>query len=71
MNDSFQVACFICMYLLSSSDTGSCIIQLLDETLPFYIAGWRGTRSLRAYIALDDSIHYLRILGEDVSAFGM
>lgn len=49
---------------------GSCIIQLQDEKFPIHVVGWRGSCSLRAYIAVPDGIHYLRILGEDVSAFG-
>ena len=49
---------------------GSCIIQLKEEKFPIHMVGWRGNCSLRAYIAVPDSVHYLRILGEDVSVFG-
>lgn len=49
---------------------GSCILQLQDEKFPIRVVGWRGSCSLRAYIAVPDGIHYLRILGEDVSMFG-
>lgn len=48
---------------------GSIIIKLIDEKLPIHLVGWKGNCSIRAYITVLDSTHYLRILGQDVSKF--
>ena len=41
------------------------------DGLSLDMVGWRGVRSLRAYTALPDTVHMLRLLGEDTSKFGM
>lgn len=57
-------------------DAGSCILVYEEENpenpdpLKLAMVGWRGTMSLRAYVPLHDSIHYLRLLGGDFSKFG-
>ncbi|XP_039280426.1 tRNA (cytosine(34)-C(5))-methyltransferase [Nilaparvata lugens] len=49
---------------------GSCILDYEgDDGLTISLVGWRGVHSMRAYIAISDSVHYLRLLGEDVSKF--
>ncbi|RZF43293.1 hypothetical protein LSTR_LSTR001554 [Laodelphax striatellus] len=49
---------------------GSCILDYEGEDgLIISLVGWRGVHSMRAYIAISDSVHYLRLLGEDVSKF--
>lgn len=55
--------------------TGSCILLYEEEKtdkpypLKLQLVGWRGTMSLRAYVPIHDSIHYLRLLGGDCSMF--
>jgi len=34
------------------------------------LIGWRGNSSIRAYVALNERVHYLRMCGQDVSRFG-
>lgn len=49
---------------------GSCLLVYTDETQYKYaMVGWRGTKSLRAYTDTNDSIHFLRLLGADVSKY--
>ncbi|XP_034489569.1 tRNA (cytosine(34)-C(5))-methyltransferase [Drosophila innubila] len=48
---------------------GSCILKYVDESFTLFIVGWRGTSSLRAYVAKDETVHILRMLGGDVSKF--
>ncbi|XP_062139291.1 tRNA (cytosine(34)-C(5))-methyltransferase [Drosophila sulfurigaster albostrigata] len=48
---------------------GSCILKYVDESFTLFIVGWRGTSSLRAYVAKDETVHILRLLGADVSKF--
>lgn len=52
-------------------ESGSCILQLEEEynSLKLLAVGWKGMRSLRAYIDLNDAVHMLRLLGTDVSQF--
>lgn len=40
-----------------------------ESDLKLTLVGWKGARSLRAYIPLHESVHHLRILGEDCSKF--
>ncbi|KAI5704527.1 hypothetical protein M8J75_006344 [Diaphorina citri] len=39
------------------------------DDLPLSLVGWRGKSSVRAYISGSDLVHYLRLLGADVSKF--
>ena len=54
---------------------GSCILiykeQDLENSSVFKLemVGWRGTMSLRAYIAANDAAHYLRLVGADCSMY--
>lgn len=52
-------------------EAGSCLLVYRDEVARFtlHVVGWKGAKSLRAYIDLNDSIHMLRLLGADVSKF--
>lgn len=33
------------------------------------LVGWKGNKSVRAYVAKNDRIHYLRLLGADTSKY--
>lgn len=49
---------------------GSCLLVYKDESdFTIKAVGWKGVKSLRVYIDLNDSIHLLRLLGADVSKF--
>jgi len=59
---------------------GSCVLLYQDEENSSYdgdippltlaMVGWRGTKSMRAYVPLSDCVHYLRLCGADVSKYG-
>lgn len=40
------------------------------DPLRLNLVGWKGTISLRAYVPISDTIHYLRLLGADCSKYG-
>ncbi|KXJ79083.1 hypothetical protein RP20_CCG002462 [Aedes albopictus] len=48
---------------------GSCVLQYHADDLQLDIVGWRGTKSLRAYVDQHDTVHMLRLLGADVSKY--
>ncbi|XP_031623362.1 tRNA (cytosine(34)-C(5))-methyltransferase [Contarinia nasturtii] len=52
-------------------EAGSCLLVYKDNEFGFTlnVVGWKGGKSLRAYIDLNDSIHMLRLLGADVTKF--
>lgn len=50
-------------------DNGSCIVAYKEEKLKLRFVGWKGTRSLRAYVDINDAVHMLRLLGADISKF--
>lgn len=55
---------------LGEISQGSCVLEYRGEDgLNITLVGWRGVRSVRAYIPVSDCIHYLRLLGGDVSKF--
>ncbi|XP_057325315.1 tRNA (cytosine(34)-C(5))-methyltransferase [Microplitis mediator] len=58
---------------LKSVDAGSCVLMYEEDDSPdslkLHLVGWRGTMSLRAYVPVCDTIHYLRLLGADCSQF--
>ncbi|XP_076628287.1 tRNA (cytosine(34)-C(5))-methyltransferase Nsun2 isoform X2 [Colletes latitarsis] len=60
---------------LQNLATGSCILLYEEDEiensnpLKLQMVGWRGTMSLRAYVPINDAIHYLRLLGADCSKF--
>lgn len=55
----------------SDIENGSCVLLLNDDSIPLKLVGWKGVQTIRAYITQADSVHYLRILGEDVSRFNV
>lgn len=56
---------------MKSMDSGSVVIAFHNHNDDFTleVVGWKGEKSLRAYIDLNDSIHLLRLLGADVTKF--
>lgn len=38
--------------------------------LTLAMVGWRGAKSMRAYVSVSDCVHYLRLCGADVSKYG-
>ncbi|XP_050530543.1 tRNA (cytosine(34)-C(5))-methyltransferase isoform X2 [Daktulosphaira vitifoliae] len=54
---------------LDNFGVGSCILNMINEDFPLELVGWRGFSTLKAYINGECSIHYLRILGVDVTEF--
>jgi hypothetical protein len=38
--------------------------------LTLAMVGWRGAKSVRAYVSISDCVHYLRLCGADVSKYG-
>lgn len=48
---------------------GSCVLKYDEDDLQLDIVGWRGTKSLRAYVDQHDTVHMLRLLGADVSKY--
>lgn len=50
--------------------SGSCVLVFNDiDGLNLNVIGWKGAKSLRAYIDSHDSVHLLRLLDADVSKF--
>lgn len=50
--------------------SGSCVLHFKDDKMELHIVGWRGNKSLRAYIDANDSVHMLRLLDADISKYG-
>ncbi|KAL9696489.1 hypothetical protein quinque_016068 [Culex quinquefasciatus] len=51
-------------------EPGSCVLEYRGEDgLEMDLVGWRGTKSLRAYVDQHDTVHMLRLLGADVSKY--
>lgn len=52
-------------------ESGSCLLVYNEPENDFTlnVVGWRGSRTVRAYVDLNDSVHMLRLLGADVSKF--
>jgi tRNA (cytosine34-C5)-methyltransferase len=53
-----------------SLSSGSCILHYKDEKMKLHIVGWRGNKTMRAYIDVNDSVHMLRLLDADISKYG-
>lgn len=34
------------------------------------LVGWKGAKTVRAYVNVDECVHTLRLLGEDVTKYG-
>lgn len=57
---------------MKTIEAGSCLLLYKDQAgFTIKCVGWKGQKSLRAYIDLNDSIHLLRLLGADVSKFNV
>lgn len=51
-------------------ESGSCLLVFKDDDgFALNVAGWKGQKSLRAYVDSHDSVHMLRLLGADVTKF--
>lgn len=48
---------------------GSCILEYTSDEAEFHLVGWRGKVSARVYIAKSERIHYMRLLGADISKY--
>lgn len=46
------------------------MLHYKDENLELHLVGWRGNKTLRAYIDVNDSVHMLRLLDADISKYG-
>jgi tRNA (cytosine34-C5)-methyltransferase len=57
--------------IVDKMEMGSCVLvceaPVEGGTFKFQLVGWRGKVSCRAYVAKNERIHYLRLLGADVS----
>lgn len=40
-----------------------------DDEVTIELVGWKGNKSVRAYVAKNDRLHYLRLLGADTSKY--
>eukprot|EP00090_Calanus_glacialis_P007336 TRINITY_DN15781_c0_g1_i1.p1 TRINITY_DN15781_c0_g1~~TRINITY_DN15781_c0_g1_i1.p1 ORF type:complete len:704 (-),score=298.23 TRINITY_DN15781_c0_g1_i1:55-2166(-) len=56
---------------LEKTETGSVAFLFKDPTssLTVKIVGWKGKMSVRAYVPRNDRLHYLRLIGADISSF--
>jgi len=54
---------------LNTTDTGSVALIFEDpaQYLVVKIVGWKGKESVRAYVPRNDRLHYLRLIGADLS----
>ncbi|XP_053694961.1 tRNA (cytosine(34)-C(5))-methyltransferase-like [Sabethes cyaneus] len=50
-------------------EPGCCVLQCRADDLELNVVGWRGAKSLRAYVDQHDTVHMLRLLGADVSKY--
>uniref|UniRef100_A0A2S2PSC9 tRNA (cytosine(34)-C(5))-methyltransferase n=1 Tax=Schizaphis graminum TaxID=13262 RepID=A0A2S2PSC9_SCHGA len=55
--------------ILENFGVGSCILNMVDKDCPVELVGWKGFSTLKAYVNGECRLHYLRLLGVDVSAF--
>lgn len=58
------------MVYLFEIGVGSCILNMMDKDFPIELVGWKGFSTLKAYVNGECRLHYLRLLGVDVSEFG-
>ena len=54
----------------AASSSGSCILHYKDENMELHLVGWRGNKTMRAYIEANDAVHMLRLLDADISKYG-
>lgn len=61
---------------LEKIDRGSLVLECsfqVEDSGPecnLELVGWKGAASLRVYVQKNDRMHYLRLCGEDISAYG-
>ncbi|XP_060856524.1 tRNA (cytosine(34)-C(5))-methyltransferase [Metopolophium dirhodum] len=55
--------------ILDNFGVGSCILNMVDKDFPIELVGWKGFSTLKAYVNGECRLHYLRLLGVDVSEF--
>ncbi|XP_018015306.1 RNA cytosine-C(5)-methyltransferase NSUN2 [Hyalella azteca] len=73
-----------CQRSVSDMETGSVLLEYAGDpsaqgdspadplprrTLKMELVGWKGKSSIRCYVARNDRVHYLRLLGADTSRF--
>merc|ERR1712119_109700 len=52
------------------TETGSVAFLFKDPSSPLTEeVGWKGKISVRAYVPRNDRLHYLRLIGADISSF--
>ncbi|KAK8727842.1 hypothetical protein OTU49_009481 [Cherax quadricarinatus] len=49
--------------------TGAIAFLYKGDDVTIELVGWKGNKSVRAYVAKNDRIHYLRLLGADTSKY--
>lgn len=49
--------------------TGAIAFVYKADDVTIELVGWKGNKSVRAYVARNDRIHYLRLLGADTSKY--
>lgn len=56
---------------LEGTETGSVAFLFKDPSSPLTVevVGWKGKISVRAYVPRNDRLHYLRLIGADLSSF--
>lgn len=54
----------------AACSSGSCVLHFKNDNMELHLVGWRGNKTMRAYIDVNDSIHMLRLLDADLSKYG-
>jgi tRNA (cytosine34-C5)-methyltransferase len=74
-----EIAFHYILFLKCAAAQGSCVLVYQGEESPsdaditpltLAMVGWRGAKSVRAYVSVSDCVHYLRLCGADVSKYG-
>lgn len=61
---------FLKSHILPLTGTGAvAFLYSGDDGVHVELVGWKGNKSVRAYVAKNDRIHYLRLLGADTSQY--
>lgn len=55
--------------VFSFAGTGAIAFLYENDGVKIELVGWKGNKSVRAYVAKNDRIHYLRLLGADTSKY--
>jgi len=54
---------------MSKICTGSVAIIYTDKDVNVEVVGWKGKNSIRAYVPKNERVHYLRLIGGDITKF--